>query len=100
MRLFEGTPFDRPPTCERCGQLESNCTCPPLAPPRIPPEKQTARLSVEKRKKYHPIELVEIEINRPRGFLDYAFEDLDVFDDARRKAEQAFQTSAAPQTVE
>ena len=51
MRLFEGTPWDRPPRCERCGELEEDCTCPP--PPRVqtPPEKQTARLNVEKRKK-------------------------------------------------
>ena len=51
MRLFEGTPWDRPPRCERCGELEEVCTCPP--PPRVltPPEKQTARLAVEKRKK-------------------------------------------------
>ena len=51
MRLFEGTPFDRPPRCERCGELETDCACPPEPPPRIPPEQQTARLSVEKRKK-------------------------------------------------
>ena len=51
MRLFEGTPFDRPPRCERCGELEENCTCPPEPPPRIPPQKQTARLGVEKRKR-------------------------------------------------
>lgn len=51
MRLFEGTPFDRPPRCERCGELESDCQCPPEAPVRVPPEKQTARLCVEKRKK-------------------------------------------------
>jgi len=51
MRLFEGTQWDRPPRCERCGELEEDCACPPL--PRIltPPEKQTARLAVEKRKK-------------------------------------------------
>ena len=51
MRLFEGTPWDRPPRCERCGELEEACTCPP--PPKVltPPEKQTARLAVEKRKK-------------------------------------------------
>lgn len=48
MRLFEGTPFDRPPKCDRCGLLEKDCTCPP---PLIPPDKQTARLAVEKRKK-------------------------------------------------
>jgi translation initiation factor 1 len=51
MRLFEGTEFDRPPRCERCGELESDCQCPPEAAPLIPPEKQTARLAVEKRKK-------------------------------------------------
>jgi translation initiation factor 1 len=50
MRLFEGTPLDRPPRCERCGELEPECRCPSEAPPRIPPEKQTARLAVEKRK--------------------------------------------------
>ena len=51
MRLFEGTQWDRPPRCERCGELEENCTCPP--PPKVltPPERQTARLNVEKRKK-------------------------------------------------
>lgn len=50
-RLFAGTPWDRPPTCERCGRPEAECTCPPevAAPVRIPPEKQTARLAVEKR---------------------------------------------------
>lgn len=53
MRLFEGTQWDRPPTCPRCGKVESECTCPVVEAPRstIPPEKQTVRLSVEKRKK-------------------------------------------------
>lgn len=53
MRLFEGTAWDRPPTCDRCGKLESECDCPAQPPPQalIPPEKQTARLSLEKRKK-------------------------------------------------
>jgi len=54
MRLFEGTQWDRPPSCERCGELEDECNCPPAEPePRLltPPEQQTARLSVEKRKK-------------------------------------------------
>ena len=53
-RLFAGTPWDRPPTCDRCGKLETECQCPPLPPPaapRIPPEKQTAKLAVEKRAK-------------------------------------------------
>lgn len=51
MRLFEGTPFDRPPRCERCGELETDCQCPPPAPEQTPPDRQTARLVVEKRKK-------------------------------------------------
>jgi translation initiation factor 1 len=50
-RLFAGTAWDRPPTCERCGKLESACACPPPAaePRRLPPESQTARLGLEKR---------------------------------------------------
>src|SRR5437016_5562899 len=45
MRLFAGTPYDQPPKCDRCGALESTCTCPPLA------AGQVARLVVENRKK-------------------------------------------------
>ena len=55
MRLFEGTPFDRPPRCPRCDELEEECRCPPepQSPPKqtVPPHKQTARLSIEKRKR-------------------------------------------------
>lgn len=53
MRLFEGTAWDRPPTCERCGKPQTECSCPPEPEPRlvVAPEKQTARLAVEKRKK-------------------------------------------------
>lgn len=51
MRLFEGTPWDRPPRCERCGQLEADCACPPPELERIPPGEQTAKLAVEKRAK-------------------------------------------------
>ncbi|MGC8644172.1 MAG: translation initiation factor [Isosphaeraceae bacterium] len=52
-RLFAGTSWDRPPTCDRCGQPETECRCPPSVeePRRIPPEKQTARLKLEKRAK-------------------------------------------------
>lgn len=50
-RLFAGTEFYQPPTCDRCGELEEACQCPPPVAPRIPPEQQTAKLSVEKRKK-------------------------------------------------
>ena len=51
MRLFEGTPFDRPPKCEHCDQLVENCECPPPTTPEVPPEKQRLRVGVEKRKK-------------------------------------------------
>jgi translation initiation factor 1 len=52
-RLFAGTQWDRPPTCERCGKLEAECACPPpvVEPARISPELQTARLRLEKRAK-------------------------------------------------
>ncbi|MBL8891802.1 MAG: translation initiation factor [Planctomycetaceae bacterium] len=49
-RLFAGTPFDRPPTCERCQRVESDCACPPEPIPLKPPEKQIARIRLEKRK--------------------------------------------------
>jgi translation initiation factor 1 len=58
MRLFEGTPFDRPPRCDRCGLLESECVCPPPPTPPLPPEKQTAKLAVEKRKKGKTVTVV------------------------------------------
>ncbi len=51
MRLFEGTEFDRPPTCERCELLESECKCPPPELEPIPPGNLTARVAVERRKK-------------------------------------------------
>jgi translation initiation factor 1 len=51
MRLFAGTELDRPPRCERCEKLESECECPPEPKPLLAPGKQTARLSKEKRKK-------------------------------------------------
>ena len=52
-RLFAGTPWDRPPACERCGRPESECSCPAPAAEikRIPPAEQTARLLTERRAK-------------------------------------------------
>ena len=50
MRLLAGTVFDRPPRCERCNELESDCRCAPVEPTRRPPGKQLAKLAVEKRK--------------------------------------------------
>lgn len=57
MRLFAGTPFDIPPKCERCGKLESECQCTPL-PDYLPPEKQTAKVRVEKRAKGKTVTVV------------------------------------------
>lgn len=65
MRLFEGTEFDRPPRCEVCDELEEECVCPPPEIPRTPPEKQTAKLSIEKRKKGKAVTVI-------RGLLDEA----------------------------
>ena len=47
-RLFAGTPFDRPPRCEQCGALAGACNCPS---PKLPPQQQTAKVALEKRKK-------------------------------------------------
>ena len=58
MRLFEGTPFDIPPKCELCQKLEAECTCSPEAKQRIAPEKQTAQLRIEKRKKGKTVTVV------------------------------------------
>ena len=51
MRLFEGTEFYQPPRCDKCGDLEEQCQCPAPQPKQLPPEKQTAQIRVEKRKK-------------------------------------------------
>jgi translation initiation factor 1 len=52
-RLFAGTPWDRPPTCDRCGRLESECSCSPpvVEMKQVPPQQQTARLTTERRAK-------------------------------------------------
>ena len=60
-RLFAGTEFDIPPRCDDCGNLESECVCSAedkaraeairrRDADRIEPGKQTARISVQKRK--------------------------------------------------
>ncbi len=58
MRLFEGTEFDRPPRCEECGELDAECVCPSPEPEWTPPEKQTARIAVEKRKRGKKVTVV------------------------------------------
>ena len=52
-RLFAGTPFDRPPTCEKCEQVISACRCPtpPAKAGLAAPKGQAAQLSTEKRRK-------------------------------------------------
>ena len=65
MRLFEGTQFDRPPRCERCEELEDDCRCEPEPEPRTPAEKQTARLSKQKRKRGKVVTVID-------GLLDEA----------------------------
>jgi translation initiation factor 1 len=59
MRLFEGTKWDQPPRCERCGELEEDCTCPAAPQALTPPERQTARLAIEKRKKGKVVTVVQ-----------------------------------------
>ena len=52
MRLFAGTPFDQPPKCCQCGELESDCTCAstPAEVQPTSPASQTAHLCLEKRR--------------------------------------------------
>jgi len=51
MRLFEGTEWDRPPHCEKCDKPEAEFECPEEQLQTPPPEKQTAKLALEKRRK-------------------------------------------------
>ncbi len=59
-RLFAGTPFDIPPTCDRCEKLEEECDCPPMVEEKTwkAPETQTAKIKIEKRKKGKIVTLV------------------------------------------
>jgi translation initiation factor 1 len=51
-RLFAGTEFDLPPTCDRCGKLAEECRCEPLPETAsfLAPDKQTAKVRVDRRK--------------------------------------------------
>lgn len=37
---------------------------------------------------YHPIELIELEMQRPRGFIDYMFENMDIFEDSCKRGRE------------
>jgi translation initiation factor 1 len=48
--LFDGTPLQRPVTCERCGQALKQCKCPRKADGQLHlPKNQPARVSRERR---------------------------------------------------
>jgi translation initiation factor 1 len=48
--LFDGTPLERPVTCERCGQALKQCKCPRDASGQLLlPKSQQARVSRERR---------------------------------------------------
>lgn len=49
-RLFSGTPFDLPPRCDRCGEVEQDCQCGPVEHQWVDPDKQTAKVRVDRRK--------------------------------------------------
>ena len=49
--LFDGTPLERPVTCEACGSPLETCVCPRDAGGKVLlPRDQTARLRIEKRR--------------------------------------------------
>lgn len=69
-RLFAGTAFDIPPSCDECGKLESECTCTPEQKrnaerereqrrDRLPPEKQTAKVRTEVRKGERTVTVID-----------------------------------------
>jgi translation initiation factor 1 len=49
-RLFAGTPFDIPPRCDRCGELEQDCKCGPPEHQWTDPSKQSVKVRVDRRK--------------------------------------------------
>ena len=48
-RLFSGTPFDRPPRCDKCKELLDECICPPEVTPL--PAQTPIKIFTEMRKK-------------------------------------------------
>lgn len=57
-RLFAGTQFDIPPRCDRCGELEEDCQCPPPPKEFAAPETQTAKVRVDQRKNKRKVTVV------------------------------------------
>jgi len=59
-RLFAGTPFDIPPTCDRCGKMEEECDCPPLeqTPNWLPANRQRAKVRLDRRKAQRVVTVV------------------------------------------
>ena len=74
-RLFSGTSFDRPPTCDRCGKPQLQCRCLTLPPKKkntttlstgltltpqnaTPPKDQRALIRIEKRKANREVTLI------------------------------------------
>jgi translation initiation factor 1 len=48
MGLFDGTKFEQPVTCERCGETHATCTCPRDAKGKvIAPQQQQVRVQRE-----------------------------------------------------
>lgn len=49
--LFDGTPLERPVTCDRCGRDVKTCDCPPETEENaVPPSDQHPRVRREKRR--------------------------------------------------
>src|SRR5438445_4951783 len=60
MGLFDGTPLQRPVTCERCGQVMQECRCPRDASGKIVlPSEQSATVRIENRGKGKVVTLIE-----------------------------------------
>ena len=57
-RLFAGTQFDIPPRCDRCGELEAECQCPPPEHQYASPQSQNAKVRVDKRKHQRKVTVV------------------------------------------
>lgn len=63
MGLFAGTEFDRPPRCEKCEELESECVCPPEAKAVTSPGSQKLKVFTEKRKRGKMVTVVSGHAN-------------------------------------